>query len=822
MPNHVAHAVIEGEKTMKKYMKFSSIFAIGVLISLMAWAGVDTSNNFRLGDGQASNKAFEFNRGLGASNPKLRWNQAQLKLQFSNDGTNFTDIGSGGGGGGSVSRLQLVEGFNFGEKLRVNAYDNPENTLRASFATPLPDIQLFLLEDATASSTSITALVNPKFVSNANKNFDGATGWTALTASGTITTSLTKKIGTNSLSWNKTNAATASAIYLDVSATPFGLGNSREVYYFINLPNTTNLVNVGMRFSPDAIPNTNYREFVATTTASGGALNSGWNLIKLSLANGQGTITGTGWLESDTVNSIAFVVNTSSAGQLYSGLLVDSLAFSPDDFDLYLQKGDALSIADGANTEEITVNTSSVDVKGPITLVSGLVNNYSGGQTTVVKRSIVDTSSPGVARFDTSLTGAAQKTQAIRLKRNLGDTVSGTFFDVSVTQSTPYAFYVSDVDSTTQIKVTDPQNNSAELLSGDKFYILKAIKSSGKTDYIYRNLKLTLSGNSSASAGKTTLQSTTTNAGVVVGDLIVKEDVEVRASMVALGAAESFSSPIQEQKLLIDSLGYPYPQRNALFAHYTLSGPDGFRNKAGPAPDLTVNGSVPDGIAFLQGLFSKGVFVTVSDFLDLSVSQSAPMKSDTLGLNVAACSWLYLNSLGAGGNFSMFGHTNGAGGQGWEVVFNSPSDQIAFYGNGASPQQHSTLITAGVWHQVCVNLGGAGSTMQIVVDGVAENFTQPSTDNSTSRFIIGVSGSEPLTLGYLSQVVLWTGVNLTSGEFQSMYNNGRAVLLGEAPAIKHVYQTDPLTGQLLSTRVDLKKHTSAAGPVVTQVSVAKQ
>lgn len=59
-----------------------------------------------VGDGSNTNKVIEFNIGLGATNPKFRWDSAANKLQFSADGVNFKDIGSGSGSGGG--------GINFG------------------------------------------------------------------------------------------------------------------------------------------------------------------------------------------------------------------------------------------------------------------------------------------------------------------------------------------------------------------------------------------------------------------------------------------------------------------------------------------------------------------------------------------------------------------------------------------------------------------------------------------------------------------------------------------------------------------------------------
>lgn len=59
-----------------------------------------TSDEVIVGDGTQSDKALTFNR--GGSNAQVKWNELTDKLQFSNDGTTFKDLGTGGGGGGST------------------------------------------------------------------------------------------------------------------------------------------------------------------------------------------------------------------------------------------------------------------------------------------------------------------------------------------------------------------------------------------------------------------------------------------------------------------------------------------------------------------------------------------------------------------------------------------------------------------------------------------------------------------------------------------------------------------------------------------------
>lgn len=69
-------------------------FIAGLLLPVVALAGVDLSNQLKLGDKTATDKKIVFDKGAGSSNPCIRWNNATSKLQFSNDCTTFTDFGA--------------------------------------------------------------------------------------------------------------------------------------------------------------------------------------------------------------------------------------------------------------------------------------------------------------------------------------------------------------------------------------------------------------------------------------------------------------------------------------------------------------------------------------------------------------------------------------------------------------------------------------------------------------------------------------------------------------------------------------------------------
>ncbi len=70
-----------------------------------------TSNDFKLGDAAASSKKITFDR--GSNNPVIRWNESTSSLEFTNDGSNYTQIGSGSGGGSGLNLLSN-DGFESG------------------------------------------------------------------------------------------------------------------------------------------------------------------------------------------------------------------------------------------------------------------------------------------------------------------------------------------------------------------------------------------------------------------------------------------------------------------------------------------------------------------------------------------------------------------------------------------------------------------------------------------------------------------------------------------------------------------------------------
>jgi hypothetical protein len=98
---------------MKKYQKILA-YLLGVLtFTVIAWK--TTENILQIGDGSnATNKQIVFNTtGVNATNPKIFANVTSGKIQFTHDGTNTFDLGSGSGGGSGIE-LNTNPGFESG------------------------------------------------------------------------------------------------------------------------------------------------------------------------------------------------------------------------------------------------------------------------------------------------------------------------------------------------------------------------------------------------------------------------------------------------------------------------------------------------------------------------------------------------------------------------------------------------------------------------------------------------------------------------------------------------------------------------------------
>jgi|GEM_PF-6882695 len=102
---------------------------LGALCVLLLGAKIHRDNTIRVGDGNNTDKELIFDVGAASDdNPRLKWDSATSKLQFTNDNTNIFDIGSGSGSGGGGTNIVDNAGAE-------NGTSNWTNTGSGSFTT---------------------------------------------------------------------------------------------------------------------------------------------------------------------------------------------------------------------------------------------------------------------------------------------------------------------------------------------------------------------------------------------------------------------------------------------------------------------------------------------------------------------------------------------------------------------------------------------------------------------------------------------------------------------------------------------------------------
>jgi len=82
------------------------LFALLLTTFLMFNGFAETnSDTLSLGRGNATNKKIVAKRAAGNTNPDIRWNESNTRWEFSNDGANWSALGSGSGGSGGINLL---------------------------------------------------------------------------------------------------------------------------------------------------------------------------------------------------------------------------------------------------------------------------------------------------------------------------------------------------------------------------------------------------------------------------------------------------------------------------------------------------------------------------------------------------------------------------------------------------------------------------------------------------------------------------------------------------------------------------------------------
>lgn len=124
-----------------------TITLLAVLVSIpLAWAAQSPqtipNNTLSIGKTGSADKTIEFNltKAGASANPKIKWSNSNSKLQFSNDGTNYKNLGSGSGGSGGINLI--TENPDFESGYAVNWTDSASKVTDET-SSPLYDSKSF-------------------------------------------------------------------------------------------------------------------------------------------------------------------------------------------------------------------------------------------------------------------------------------------------------------------------------------------------------------------------------------------------------------------------------------------------------------------------------------------------------------------------------------------------------------------------------------------------------------------------------------------------------------------------------------------------------
>ena len=119
------------------------LFSLLTYLALTGVAGAATSpqvipnDQVQIGKTSAADKTIIFNKAAGAANPKIKWNNSTSRLQFSNDGTNYKNIGAGSGSGG----VNLIADYNPGFEEGTSQWAASGGSFTATSSSPGLELQ---------------------------------------------------------------------------------------------------------------------------------------------------------------------------------------------------------------------------------------------------------------------------------------------------------------------------------------------------------------------------------------------------------------------------------------------------------------------------------------------------------------------------------------------------------------------------------------------------------------------------------------------------------------------------------------------------------
>jgi len=744
-------------------------------------------------------------------------------------------LGAGGGGSSSgASGLEAV--LQKAEMEKSGIFTEPlDNSICISgMVQPFTETVVGrLIKDHAASATALEIAWAPKYLDDADKDITSTANFTATGAGTSLALGGAYKLSTaDSIQFDKTTGNVEAGARYARASQDFSLAE-HDLTFYIELPSITNLVGVYVKIYADTT--SNYRKFSLSTQADGSALQVGSNLMRLDTSSA-GTDTGTGWDTSKLSKYPAEMgVETSSAGQTYSGIRLGSIQFPLKNPKKLGLNGSEVTLYDSSNKQAVIldIGSSLYDVRIPLKSGQSLSASYIGGAansaSASVERSTLETGNGIIAKNTALTSGAIALTQEVRTSRILRESLA-MGLKVAVDSSSPqYAAEVTAVGGST-VDITQETDLSANWASGDVVRVHRPVYSaSGDVHYEWVSEK-TLTASSTHSGSTTVL--TLPVSGIAVGDVISKKHVTSYQSLVALGANENYSAlsvDTAPNGIQILDNSFTIPNKANLWGYYSLGGftqADAFKNRFGysgldlsnftSGTGLTVQGRQ------LNGYPSMGV--TGTGFAGLA--PTATNQIDGNGEQVQYSLWFYFDGVSASQRWVMANFYIPSGGYGWNSYI-SPSQSVlkwGLYNGGLNYLATSPTMSVG-WHHLFFSIVN-GVSQKVYLDGVLFGSASTTVGTSGTSQYFGV-GSDPYTpaepaigMNFIDLAIWVGGSLLPDSTISKIYNQGNYRPFNTG-SMREVYTQNGLSGQKLSTKHVISTTSTAVEPVISKIGAIK-
>jgi len=734
----------------------------------------------------------------------------------------LTTGGGGGGGGGAAGLDVALQKISY-EKFGFFS-DRIENALTESFTSPIRNANNRLLENYTAASTNIKYVVNPVHVNSSDQPFDTTTNWTAGGAGASLTTSATRKVGSTSLQFDKNGTGTLA--FIQNTANTYNVNGNTIFFMWVNMPSITNFSLIGLTLSPDS-GFAAQAQFDVTTDFAGNAIAVGWNLIRIDVSGTPTATVGAGWTPAQTVLATGIRIQTTTAGQTYTGILVDAVAFG-DSTGQFVQVGDKLTVFDGSTRDSFVIDSANTSYQGSITMVASMASSYTAGYGAtgpfVLRTTLTGTAGDGFASANTGLSGTIVNTQEFRAK-DIFPTNQGAFdCTASIGFDTQKIFRITAIPGGASIQVSDPANWSAQLTTGNKLHVVRPYFAAERERYVPLTLNPTLTGVSTHSSGTTTINVPSTS--MAVGDIIIKDQISAQASLVALTEAETYAAMTFDRLEVVDD-GLLYPKPQNIHCHYWLGGvtnTEATKNRRGSAGALTLTGTLVQNRSFYNRQFAAGAYSDANYYI-LNNTDTRPLSVDTAttpSTGVATFStWIYVNATPSAPEYVF------------SIGTSAPNAISLDIGTGRTPRllmNGSVVTLTGVgnltlsaWNHVAIAVTESAASV-FYLNGTATAFTAgPSADTpATMQLRIGrnAGAGNPAVNLYMADFLGWSNVLLTAAEVASIYNRGTPRRLGVYDSYRKRFTASGLAGQKLSIEATVARTTDADDLRLSHLGVA--